>query len=375
MVRLHFARSVFVLFLLGAFIAACGDGVRSSSPPPAPDNGMPGEALLPATPAPAVATPIPPSLTPAPSPTASPTPINPLSIAAQRQRPYPGSDITIEQTLPPGANYNRYIASYLSDGLKIYALLTVPRGNKPTIGFPVIVFNHGYIPPAQYQTTERYVDYVDMIARSGYIVFKSDYRGHGSSEGAAHGGYGSPDYTVDVLNAVASIKKYPDADPARIGMWGHSMGGFVTLRALVIDPEIKAGVIWGGVVASYADLLSKWHRPPLPEAGGLSPGRSSWRNELMQTYGTPDANPEFWNSISANSYLADISAPIQLHHATTDPEVPVDFSKTLEQQILAVDGSVELYLYPGDNHNLSNNFRTAMTRSIQFFDKHVKATQ
>ena len=135
-------------------------------------------------------------------------------------------------------------------------------GQKPKTGWPVIIFNHGFIPPAQYRTTERYVAYVDAFARNGYIVFKSDYRGHGSSEGRAAGGYGSPDYTIDVLNAVSSIKRYQDADPNRIGMWGHSMGGSVTLRAMVVSKDIKAGVIWAGVVASYPDLFSKWHRPP-----------------------------------------------------------------------------------------------------------------
>lgn len=325
------------------------------------------------TPAPSV-TSIPDAGTPSLTLTPSPTPLHPLSIPAQRQRAYPGSEITIEQTLAPGANYNRYIASYLSDGLKIYALLTVPRGAKPPTGFPVIVFNHGYISPSVYRTTERYVDYVDMIARSGYIVFKSDYRGHGSSEGAARGGYGSPDYTVDVLNAVASVKKFPDADPARIGMWGHSMGGYITLRALVIDPELKAGVIWGGVVASYPDLLSRWRRNNPPTGGGSFTFRRGWRTELVEEYGTPEENPEFWDSISANSYLAELSAPIQLHHGTADASVPVEFSQMLEQQIQDVDGAVELYLYQGDNHNISRNFRTAMTRSIQFFDKYVKGS-
>ena len=162
-----------------------------------------------------------------------------------RMTPYPGSDITIEQELARGANYRRYYASYLSQGLKIYALLTIPDGEQPATGWPAIVFNHGYIPPAQYRTTERYVAYVDWLARSGYIVFRIDYRGNDRSEGVASGAYGSPGYTVDVLNAVASLKRFPQANPNRIGMWGHSMGGFLTLRAMVISPDIKAGVIWG----------------------------------------------------------------------------------------------------------------------------------
>ena len=108
---------------------------------------------------------------------------NSLSIEYMRNQEYPGSDITIEQTLPSGSNYSRYIASYKSDGLKIYALLTIPQGEKPSSGWPVIIFNHGYISPIQYKTTERYLTYTDAFSRNGYIVFKSDYRGHGNSEG------------------------------------------------------------------------------------------------------------------------------------------------------------------------------------------------
>ena len=209
--------------------------------------------------------------TAAPTATATATPPNPLSIAYMREQAYPGSDIVVEQKLQAGANYQRYRTSYLSEGLKQYALLTVPNGTPPATGWPAIIFNHGYIPPEQYRTTERYVAYVDGFARNGYIVFRPDYRGHDQSEGNASGGYGSPDYTIDVLNATASLKRYPAADPNRIGMWGHSMGGHITLRSMVTTQDIKAGVIWAGVVASYPDLMSRWRRPvpaSVPTRGG-----------------------------------------------------------------------------------------------------------
>jgi dipeptidyl aminopeptidase/acylaminoacyl peptidase len=294
-----------------------------------------------------------------------------------RQQSYPGSEIVISQTLAPGSNYKRYIASYQSEGLKINALLTVPNGPKPATGWPVIIFNHGYIPPAQYRTTERYVAYVDAFARNGYIVFKSDYRGHGNSEGWASGGYGSPAYTIDVLNALASLKRYPDADPNRIGMWGHSMGGAVTLRSMVITSDIKAGVIWGGVVASYPDLFSKWRRTPpgatpQPTPTGIEGQARGWRNSFFRRYGSPEENPAFWASISPNSYLQDVSGPIQLHHSTTDEEVPYEFSQTLDEQLQAAGKTDEFYTYRGDNHNISANFGLAMQRSLQFFDKYVK---
>jgi uncharacterized protein len=308
---------------------------------------------------------------PSPTPTITPTPVppHPLTIASMREREYPGSDIKIEQTLTPGSNYTRYIASYLSDGLKIDALLTVPTGVKPKTGWPVIVFNHGYIPPSAYKTTERYVAYVDALATRGYIVFKSDYRGHGKSEGQALGGYGTPDYTIDILNAVSSIKRYQNADPNRVGMWGHSMGGQVTLRAMVVSPDIKAGVIWSGVVASYPDLIAQWHpgpNPPTPATG------RRWRQELTSQYGPPGENPQFWNSISPNSYLQNLAGPLQLHASKTDPEVPWIFSQDLFQQAQAAGKLAEFYAYPSDDHNLSKSFSVAMQRSIAFFDQHVK---
>jgi uncharacterized protein len=314
-----------------------------------------------------------PTSTPEPTFTDTPTPtptLHPMSILAMRQREYPGSEIVIEQELEPGSNYSRYYAYYLSEGLKIYGLLTVPYGEMPPEGWPAIVFNHGYIPPTQYRTTERYIAYVDWLARSGYIVYRIDYRGHDRSEGSPTGAYGNPGYTVDVLNAVSSLQLFPKVNPSKIGMWGHSMGGYLTLRSMVISPEIKAGVIWAGVVASYPDLLTRWRRGPTPTPGAV--GSRSWRWNWIEQYGLPDENPDFWYSISSNSFLADLSGPVQLHHGTADGSVPLEFSEILSGQIQQVGKPVELYIYEGDDHNLSNHFSQAMTRSLQFFEQHLK---
>lgn len=302
---------------------------------------------------------------------------NPLSIEYMREQEFPGSDIAIEQTLPSGSNYDRYIASYKSDGLKIYGLLTVPQGEKPKTGWPVIIFNHGYIQPEQYRTIEKYVAYIDAFSRNGYIVFKSDYRGHGNSEGKPEGAYYSPAYTIDILNAVSSMKRYKDADPERIGMWGHSMGGTITLRSMVATNDIKAGEIWAGVVASYEDMANNWRHPvhnPRPwvpsqrEQAARRPGRQ----QLVDKYGSFEANPQFWQSISPISFVKDISGPVQLQHGTADEEVPLLFSQKLDEAMKNAGKIVEFYTYKEDNHNLSNNLDTALQRSVEFFDKYLK---
>ena len=130
-------------------------------------------------------------------------------------------------------------------------------------------------------------------------------------------------------------------------------------------------MIWAGVVASYPDLMSQWRRP-VPTS---VPARARrWRDNLVAQYGSPEANPDFWASISPSSYLAELSGPLQLQHGTADESVPHEFSQRLFQQAqeAKVTFPVEYYEYPGDNHNLSKSFNTAMQRSISFFDKYVK---
>lgn len=303
---------------------------------------------------------------------------HPLDIERMRNNEYLGSDLQIEETLEDGLNYYQYIVSYKSEGLKIYGLLTVPIGDLPEGGWPVILFNHGYIPPAQYKTTERYGSYVDNFARNGYIVFKSDYRGHGISEGRPEGAYYSASYTIDVLNALASLKKYKDANPEKIGMWGHSMGGNIVLRSLVVRPDdIKAAVIWGGVVGTYEDLTKNWRRSApfrlSPEEQAIRNMRNSSRTALMQKYGSPSAASKFWISIDPNFYLEDIKVAIQIHTGSDDQEVPAEFSKGLFDRLSKINKVVEFYNYEGGDHNISDpNFSIAIKRSLDFFDKYLK---
>ena len=126
------------------FLAACAASGRNndSTEPILTETRRPLPSLT-VTPSP-----VPPSATPSQTFTPTAT-LHPLTIEAMRQGVYPGSLPVIEEQLAPGANYSRAIASYQSEGLKIYGLLTVPDGQPPLGGWPGIVFLHGYIPPEQ----------------------------------------------------------------------------------------------------------------------------------------------------------------------------------------------------------------------------------
>jgi fermentation-respiration switch protein FrsA (DUF1100 family) len=96
---------------------------------------------------------------------------------------------------------------------------------------------------------------------------------------------------------------------------------------------------------------------------------------VAREFGPPPQNPELWASISANSYLDDLSGPLQLHHGSADDSVLPQFSLTLAEEARAAGHTAELYFYDGDDHNISQYFTSAMGRSIAFFNEHVKGQE
>jgi len=139
---------------------------------------------------------------------------------------------------------------------------------------------------------------------------------------------------------------------------------------MVTTTDIKAGVIWAGVVGSYEDLMRRWR--PTPIATLSATGGRRFTQQLLQTYGSPEENPSFWESISPIAFVQEISGPLQLHHAVEDSVVPVYFSQRLYDAMQAAGKPVEFYTYPGNDHNLANSFSLAMQRSIEFFDRYLK---
>lgn len=298
---------------------------------------------------------------------------NSLLIEELKKGDYPGSEIKIEEILGTESDYSSYVVSYYSQGLKLYALLLVPETQKPTNGYPVIVLNHGYIIPDKYTPEGNYVPYFEAFVDNGYIVFKPNYRGHGKSEGSPTSAYYSSDYVVDVLNAIASIKKYKDVDQERIGMWGHSMGGNISLKVAEISKDIKALSIWSGVVAPIDDVINNWQSRVsyTPDLLDLEL-RNKGLDKLLQEKGNPSKNPMFWDKIDPNTYLPHINIPVQISVGLSDNQVPPSFSKGLYERLSGLNKIVEYNEYIGANHDINQSFTKAMKTTIKFFDTYLK---
>ncbi len=302
-----------------------------------------------------------------PSPT--PMPFYELTVPYLRQRSYT-SVLTNTQKIAETSTYTSYLSSYTSDGFRVNGFLTQPKGTMPEGGWPAVVFVHGYIPPARYQTRTQYAAYVDYLARNGFVVFKIDLRGHGSSEGEAAGGYYSSDYVIDTLNAVAALKASDFVADNKIGLWGHSMAGNVTFRSFVAQKDAKAVVIWAGAVYTYKDMQEFGiddgsYQPPPQDSE-----RTRKRALLRQTHGDFSEDSIFWKLVAPTNYVADSQGAVQLHHALNDSVVSIEYSRNLMKILDTTQIDHELFEYTNGGHNISGQpFTTAMQRTVEFYKR------
>lgn len=270
-------------------------------------------------------------------------------------------------------NYESFLTSYTSDGLKINALLTKPKKDPPLGGWPAIIFVHGFIPPTLYKTEEKYVAYVDYLAKNGFVIFKIDLRGHGASEGIPGGAYYSSDYVIDTLNAYVALESSDFVNPKKIGLWGHSMAGNIVLRSAVSSPQIPAISIWSGAGFSYEDLQKyrlndASYRPP---ASNTNQHRR--RTELFAKQGQFSLDSDFWKQVAPTNYLPDLKGAVELHHAINDNVVSIEYSRDLNINLNKTSVPHSLFEYTTGGHNIEDpSFTKAMQRTVEFFQKYLK---
>ena len=305
------------------------------------------------------------------TPTPTSIPFQEITIPFLRERGY-DSNLKQLSLYSDNQNFTTYLTSYTSDGLKINGLLTKPKEEMPLGGYPAVVFVHGYIAPTIYKTTEKYTDYVNYLARNGFVVFKIDLRGHGESEGEAGGSYYSGDYVIDTLNAYSALQNSDFVNPNKIGLWGHSMAGNITFRSLVIKKDIPV-VIWAGAGYSYSDLSdyqisdNSYRTPPQDTE------RARRRRILNETYGSFDPNHEFWKLVPGTNYLDGVKGALEIHHAIDDGVVGIEYSRNLMSILDKTNIPHTLYEYPTGGHNISGqSFSQAMMRTVDFFKENLK---
>ncbi|MBN1305505.1 MAG: alpha/beta fold hydrolase [Anaerolineales bacterium] len=333
-------------------------------------------------------TPVPtPAATYTPSATPPPFTIWPYTVEGLRQHHYEGGKITILDELEANEIFTRYLIEYPSDGLRITGILQAPVAGKAP--FPVIVMNHGFFSRSVYLSGDGTDRAAEFLNRRGYLTISSDYRSWGDSDLGYSLFYSG--LVIDVVNLLNAIPSIPQADPDRIGMWGHSMGGGVTMRALVVDPaqnpgRIKAAVLYSTVSADDADVIERWGMGcfgNVYEGERLFGCNSSdvipdtLSADLVRAYRETAADKEMLEKIAAYYNLNYIEVPIQIHYGASDGDfiggTPPEWSRKLQVALQEAGKDVEIYSYEGERHSfVGDEWFAFMERTSWFFDKFVK---
>jgi dipeptidyl aminopeptidase/acylaminoacyl peptidase len=253
--------------------------------------------------------------------------------------------------------FTRELFAYTSDGLRITGQLTRPRGQGP---FPVIVLNHGYFPLNIYRTGNDTQHASDYLAARGYLCLAPDFRSHAGSDPAPNTFRAG--HVIDTLNLLPLISQLPDARPGPIGMWGHSNGGEITSKAMLISNQIAAALIYAPASPTLADNYYAFHADDPP-----SGPRATAAFPL-----TPDQAPDLFARLSPINYLHYAQAPVQIHYGTADDSVPIEWVDQLHQGLLAAGKQSELLLYNGGAHSLQGaDKQRYLERMLAFFEQYV----
>jgi dipeptidyl aminopeptidase/acylaminoacyl peptidase len=330
----------------------------------------------------------------------------PYTIAGLREHDYKSGKIKIGDQIDDTDNYTSYRIEYPSDGLRITGVMQVPKvGKEP---FPVIVMNHGFFNRGVYQSGDGTDRAAEFLNRRGYLTLSPDYRSWGGSDVGYSLFYSG--LVIDVINLLDAIPSLPAADPERVGMWGHSMGGGVTLKVLVIDPYtfrlpspiatlsaqrdsqslrsgiIKAAILYSTVSADDADIIDRWGPGCI---GDIAAGEKVYGCNssdilpldlppgLIQAYKETAYDADLLKQVAAIHHLDDVTAPVQIHYGTEDGEfisgTPPEWSRKAYDGFIAAGKQAEIFVYEGEGHSfLADQWWAFMERCVRFFDENVK---
>jgi dipeptidyl aminopeptidase/acylaminoacyl peptidase len=308
---------------------------------------------------------IPPTPTETPTltitPTSTPQPLEPYTIAGLRARSYPTGTIEVRWVITTTSHYTRYYIAYPSDDLTITGVMHVPHGEGP---FPVVILNHGYIAPDRYWSGADTWRAADYLAQRGYLTIASDFRGWGGSDSGDN--FFRNGLVIDVLNLISSLASVSQADPQRVGMWGHSLGGGVTTKVITIDQRIKAAVLYGPVSADDGEVMRRW--PDWQRA-------DDWNDPLWRAYRDAARDPAFLCRTSPIHYFDLVTASVQIHQGMGDTTTPPRWAEAIRDALLAAGKEVDYYAYEGQGHAFDGEaWALFMERVTAFFDMHLSGT-
>jgi dipeptidyl aminopeptidase/acylaminoacyl peptidase len=274
-----------------------------------------------------------------------------FDLKTMRSRIVTGYSSALLDAMPP-ADWERFAVQ--RGELTIESWLLRPTDHAPGRRYPVVLTVHGG-PHGCYGY--RFSQIHQLLASNGFLVILPNPRG--STSYGRHftqliiDDWMGEDYR-DLLAVLEAVLARPDADPARIGIWGYSYGGHMTAWAIGQSERFRAAVCG----APSFDMISQYGT----STGDYDYGDIAWG-------GPPWENRDWYLARSPSTFAHRARTPTLIIHGEGDEGVPIGQTEEMFTTLLKVGCEVEYARYPGEGHAFIDPGVGAPEHQVDYLDR------
>jgi dipeptidyl aminopeptidase/acylaminoacyl peptidase len=288
---------------------------------------------------------------------------HPPELYVQENRP--GQDLA-RLTTSPSPEFARYawqdppiVMVPARDGVKVPARMYKPASYKR--GGPAVIFVHGsgYLQNVDHKWSTYYHEYMfhHLLAERGYLVLDVDYRGSAGYgrdwRTAIYGHMGGKDLD-DIVDAARYAVSEHGADPQKIGLYGGSYGGFITLMAMFTQADIFAA---GAALRPVTDWATYNH---------------GYTSDILNT---PQTDPEAYRRSSPIFFAEGLKGALLICHGMVDTNVEFQDTVRLTQRLIELrKENWSVAPYPVEDHTfvLASSWADEYKRILKLFETNLK---
>lgn len=238
-------------------------------------------------------------------------------------------------------DYNMVYPEFLNvtteDGVELNAYMIKPADFDPHKKYPVLVF--GYGGPGSQMVVNRWGGsrqmWHQLMTEKGYIVFCLDNRGTGGRGKAFKNlAYGDlSKWSVhDQIEGAKYLRSLPYVDGERIGFWGWSGGGYLTLMMLMRGADYFTTGVSVAPVSNFRFYDTIW---------------------TERYMGLPQENKEGYANANVLNYVDGLKGNLLIVHGTGDDNVHVQNTMHVVNELQKRAIQFDMMIYPNKNHRIS----------------------
>jgi len=245
-----------------------------------------------------------------------------------------------------------------ADGQLLHYQVFKPRHFDPAKRYPAIVDVYGG--PDVQRVVNRWTGstFTQILTRSGYVVFQLDNRGTASRgtafQASIHHHVGDVE-VADQVQGARWLASQTFVDPSRVGVWGWSYGGYLTLMLMFKAPDVFSAGAAGAPVTDW----------------------TLYDTHYTERYlGKPQDNAAGYEASSVLPYAKDLRGKLLVIHGMADDNVLFLNSTKLFRRLQDLGKPFDIMIYPGAKHGLTRQHdgRHVYATILRFFDRNLRSS-